>query len=327
ACAPAILSRCASMISIGGRPRCQSEARADERRDYRCRKMPGLSSASETPRRGRPGILRVKRAYPSAYQKERGCLHRAERYPEGRDRCTHQGRTSTPTFGCDSHAAGRRHAGYGRCRAASSLAGYDGALRQGQRHDAAADRAALAGRLAMLSRDLARYVDQKRSLGFKFESQNFVLCSFVRFAYARGVRYIRIVRVLQWAGQAPSPEHARTRLLMVRRFALALHAENARHQVPARDALGQANAKRRTPYIYSADEIERLLRAAAALPPAQSSRPIVYVTLLGLIAATGVRIAEALVLQLDDITADGLIIRESKFHKTRLLPLHVTTRN
>lgn len=178
----------------------------------------------------------------------------------------------------------------------------------------------------MLSRDLARYVDQKRSLGFEFQSQSIVLSSFVRFAKERGDRYIRNARVLAWAARAPSPKHRRARLLMVRRFALALHAENARHQVPARDALGQANAKRRPPYIYSPDEIERLLCAAAALPPADSIRPIVYVTLLGLIAATGIRIAEGLALQLDDITADGLIIRESKFHKTRLLPLHVTTR-
>jgi integrase len=51
-----------------------------------------------------------------------------------------------------------------------------------------------------------------------------------------------------------------------------------------------------------------------------------YATLLGLIAATGIRIAEALALQLDDVTTDGLVIRESKFRKSRLLPLHATTR-
>jgi integrase len=178
----------------------------------------------------------------------------------------------------------------------------------------------------MLSRDLARYVDQKRSLGFKFQSQNIVLSSFVRFAEERGDRYIRNARVLAWAAQAPSPEHRRARLLTVRRFALVMHAENAHHQVPASDALGQASPKRRPPYIYSPHEVEQLLRAAAALLPADSNRPIMYVTLLGLIAATGIRIAEALALQLDDVTADGLVIRESKFHKTRLLPLHTTTR-
>jgi hypothetical protein len=56
--------------------------------------------------------------------------------------------------------------------------------------------------------------------------------------------------VLAWAVEAPSPEQRRNRLLTVRRFALAMHAENPRHQVPAADALGHAVAKRRSPYIY-----------------------------------------------------------------------------
>jgi integrase len=178
----------------------------------------------------------------------------------------------------------------------------------------------------MLSRDLACYIDQKRSLGFKFHNQNILLRGSVRFAEERGDRYITSARVLAWAAGAPSPEHRRTRLLTVRRFALALHAENARHQIPQADALGRATSKRRPPYIYRSDEIVRLLRTAAALEPAGSIRPILYTTLLGLIASTGMRIAEALALQLDDVTADGLVIRETKFQKSRLLPLHATVR-
>ena len=123
-----------------------------------------------------------------------------------------------------------------------------------------------------------------------------------------------------------APEHRRSRLLTVRRFALAMHAENARHQVPAAEAVGRATTKRRAPYIYPPDEITRLLQAAAALEPTNSIRPIMYTTLLGLIAATGMRIAEALALQVDDVTADGLVIRETKFQKSRLLPLHETVR-
>jgi integrase len=176
----------------------------------------------------------------------------------------------------------------------------------------------------MLSRDLACYIDRKRSLGFKFHNQNVLLRGFVRFAEERGDRFISSARVLAWAARAPSPEHRRTRLLTVRRFALALHAENARHQIPQADALGRATPKRRPPYIYRSDEIVRLLRTAAALEPAGSIRPVLYTTLLGLIAATGMRIAEALALQLDDVTADGLVIRETKFQKSRLLPLHAT---
>ena len=178
----------------------------------------------------------------------------------------------------------------------------------------------------MLNQDLAKYVDRKRSLGFKFRSQHSLLRGFVAFAERGGDRHIKSARVLAWAAEAPSPEHRRNRLLTVRRFALAMHAETVRHQIPSRDALGRGNVKRRPPYIYTPDEIVRLLRAAAALKQTGSIRPIMYTTLLGLIAATGMRIAEALALQLDDVTADGLVIRETKFQKTRLLPLHATVR-
>ncbi len=176
----------------------------------------------------------------------------------------------------------------------------------------------------MLSRDLERYIDGRRSVGFKLRSQSVQLRSFVAFAEQHGDRYIKSARVLAWAAKAPSPEHRRNRLLMVRRFALAMRAENAGHQVPEAEALGRVTTKRRSPYIYAPDEIARLLGAAAALEPTGSFRPIMYKTLIGLIAATGLRIAEALALLIDDVTADGLVIRETKFHKSRLLPLHGT---
>jgi integrase len=177
----------------------------------------------------------------------------------------------------------------------------------------------------MLSQDLARYVDLQRSLGFKFRIQHILLKGFVAFAEKHGDRHIMSARVLAWAARAPSPEQCRNRLLTVRRFALAMHAEDEHHEVPAPDALGHATVKRRPPYIYAPDEVAELIRAAAALRPAGSMRPLIYVTLLGLLAATGMRISEALALQLGDMTADGLLIRETKFQKSRLLPLHPTT--
>ena len=119
----------------------------------------------------------------------------------------------------------------------------------------------------MLSGYLERYVDGKRSLGFKFGSQAVQLRSFVAFAEERGDKYVKSARVFAWAAEAPSPEHRRNRLLIVRRFALAVRAETARHQVPGAEALGHATAKRRLPYIYNPDEIGCLLRAASALEP------------------------------------------------------------
>jgi integrase len=176
----------------------------------------------------------------------------------------------------------------------------------------------------MLSQDLAQYVDRQRLLGFKFRIQSILLRNFVTFAEECGDRHIQSARVLEWAAKAPSPEQRHNRVLTVRRFALAMNAEDACHQIPAADALGHAAFKRQAPYIYTPGEIERLLHAAGALEPAGSIRPVMYTAIFGLIAATGMRVAEALALQLDDITADGLIIRETKYHKSRMLPLHAT---
>ena len=174
----------------------------------------------------------------------------------------------------------------------------------------------------MLSQDLTRYTDLHRSLGFKFRIQHSLLRNFVTYAEAQGDEFVRVDRVLDWAARAPSPPQRRNRLLTVRRFALAMQAEDARHEVPAADALGHGRFDRRTPHIYRPDEIARLMRSAAQLQPAGSIRPLMYSTLFGLLAATGMRISEALALRLEDITADGLIIRQTKFQKSRLLPLH-----
>jgi len=178
----------------------------------------------------------------------------------------------------------------------------------------------------MMRGDLARYVDLQCSMGFKFRVQHILLRGFVAHAEERGDRHIKTARVLEWAGLAPSPAQRRNRLLTVRRFALAMHAENTRHQIPASDAFGNAIARRRPPYIYKPGEIARLIQAASALNPADTLRPLMYSTLLGLLAATGMRISEALALQVNDITADGLLVRETKFQKSRLLPLHATAR-
>ena len=68
------------------------------------------------------------------------------------------------------------------------------------------------------------------------------------------------------------------------------------------------------------------MEAAASLGPRGTIRPLAYVSLFGLLAATGIRISEALALQLSDVVEDGLIINQTKFKKSRLVPLHSTAR-
>ena len=78
-------------------------------------------------------------------------------------------------------------------------------------------------------------------------------------------------------------------------------------------------------HIFTQDEIDRLLRAASQLTPTGSIRPVTYTALLSLIACTGLRVSEALKLDLSDLTEDGLLIRKTKFQKSRLVPLHEST--
>jgi integrase len=178
----------------------------------------------------------------------------------------------------------------------------------------------------MLRDDLARYVALHEVLGFKFRTQRILLRLFVLYAERHGDEVIKSDRVISWAIEAPSPEQRRNRLLTVRRFAIAMHAENSHNGAPAADALGRGLFRRSLPYIYSGDEIAQLMEAATSLGPSDTLRPLTYTTLFGLLAATGMRISEALALRFGDVTEDGLIINQTKFKKSRLVPLHDTTR-
>lgn len=177
----------------------------------------------------------------------------------------------------------------------------------------------------MLSTDMKRYVELHRAVGFKFHTQHQLLSSFAAFADAQGDEFVRIERALDWASRSSSPPQRRRRLLEVRRFALAMRHEDARYVVPAADAMGRASYRRRIAHIYTPVEITRLTQATVELGPTGSLRPLMYATLFGLLAATGLRISEALAMRLEDVTEDGLIIRQTKFHKSRLVPVHPTT--
>lgn len=177
----------------------------------------------------------------------------------------------------------------------------------------------------MLSDDVNRYVDLHRALGFKYRTQSGLLRNFAVFAETQGDETVQAQRVLEWAGQAPSPAQRRNRLLTVRRFACAMQAEDDRHQIPPANAFGRVGFKSRMPHIFTPEEIAVILTAAGQLTPEGSIRPAAYATLFALLVTTGLRSSEALALTLEDISEDGLIIQETKFRKSRLVPLHETT--
>jgi integrase len=100
-------------------------------------------------------------------------------------------------------------------------------------------------------------------------------------------------------------------------------AEDSRHELPPSRHFGYRKT-RPLPHIYSREEVLRLMDTALKFGPQDSLHPQSLATLIGLLAATGLRISEALALQFSDVTPNGLLIRKTKFQKTRLVPLHHT---
>jgi integrase len=178
----------------------------------------------------------------------------------------------------------------------------------------------------MLSAAVNSHIELYRSMGFKYRVQAYMLRSFAAFAERQSELFIRTETVLKWAASAPSVRQRYDRLLIIRRLACALKAEDERHEVPPSDVFGRAPKRRRTCHIFTQDEINCLLRSAGQLSARRSIRPVTYIALLSLIVATGLRVSEALKLQMSDITDDGLLIRETKFQKNRLVPLHPSAR-
>jgi len=99
--------------------------------------------------------------------------------------------------------------------------------------------------------------------------------------------------------------------------------EEPRHEIPPKGVFG-FRKKRRIPFIFTNEDVNRLLLAAAELDPQDSLRPHTYSTLFALLITTGLRISEALALKFDDVVPDGLIVRRTKFQKSRFVPLHET---
>jgi integrase/recombinase XerD len=184
----------------------------------------------------------------------------------------------------------------------------------------------VAGGVAVLTDDLERYIEVRQAAGHTYKRGAQALRLYGRFAEARGDTHVRTATVLEWAAAASSPLARHVRMRHVVQFARFQKAEDERHDVPPRDAFA-TTWRRPLPYIYSSNEVSRLLAAADALRLARKYplRRDVYRTLIGLIAVTGLRRSEALDLRLSDVSPDGVLtVRRTKFRKSRLVPLHPT---
>jgi integrase len=172
-------------------------------------------------------------------------------------------------------------------------------------------------------RAIETYLTLRRAAGFAMSNAEYLLKSFAACAAERGQTHVQAQTAIDWAALGPTVAQRDARLRAVCRFVRHVLVEDERHELPPANYFG-ARKRRRPPHIYSADEINRLVEAALQLRPKGSLRPLTHATVIALLSATGLRISEALKLTVADVTRDGLLIRETKFRKTRLVPLHDT---
>jgi integrase len=177
---------------------------------------------------------------------------------------------------------------------------------------------------------LEAFLALENALGSPVRTRERLLRDFVDFIEALGIGGPITAQVaFDWACAASERRGISgqaARLSVVRRFLLHLSAAIPATEVP--DASLVARPRRRRPFLFSAEEIRLLLKAALSLGPAASLRPYTVSTLIGLLASAGLRASEALHLTGEDVLleldAPRLEIRQTKFRKSRLVPIHAT---
>ena len=172
------------------------------------------------------------------------------------------------------------------------------------------------------------YLKLRRGLGTKLLGSDGIFRSFADFADREGVSHVTTDLVLRWVntqtGVQPITQAGRFHL--VRRFAVWQSAIDPHTEVPPRDLLPE-QPRRQPPYIYSSREIEQIIQAARCLPPPTALKRHTYATIYALLSVTGMRSSEALALDRNDVELEAgvLQIRNTKFGKSRLVPVHEST--
>jgi integrase len=180
--------------------------------------------------------------------------------------------------------------------------------------------------MSTLADAVKEYLELRRGLGYKLEREGRLLPDFADFLERDGGSYITVERALRWAtaSATATPQWWVTRLGMVRQLAKYLAALDPRTEVPSPRLLPKRTREKLPPYLYTDEEVQALMRAAQTL---HGLKGVTYATLLGLLATTGMRVGEALRLDRSDVhwREQVLLIRHSKFGKSRELPLHPST--
>ncbi len=176
-----------------------------------------------------------------------------------------------------------------------------------------------------LDQHVEDYLQLRRSLGFKLESAGYLLPQFVAYLETAGAATLTSELAIGWARQPvhARPNHWAQRLAVARGFSRYLQTIIPATEVPPAGVF-PTQRHRPTPYLWSPHDIGRLLEQARTLRP--PLRAATNETLFGLLATTGMRIGEAIGLERGDIDFDAgvITIRQAKFDRMRLVPLHPT---
>ena len=180
--------------------------------------------------------------------------------------------------------------------------------------------------MSALHTELDRYLAIRRALGFKLARAELLLAQFLRYLETIGADTITTENAMAWAMLPANGSSSwwGQRLSVVRAFARHLHVIDPVHEVPPAGLL-PARSPRAVPYLYSDADIAALMAAARQLR--SPLRAATFETLVGLLAVSGLRIGEALRLDRDDVDLDDgvLHVRQTKFGKSREVPLHAST--
>lgn len=181
---------------------------------------------------------------------------------------------------------------------------------------------------ADLENHLERYLELRRALGFEMRVEGRLLRDFLTFLQGRTLGESLIAQAaVEWASSRGGPNWQSKRLSMARCFLVHLRAHLPGVLIPTPGVI--PCGVRPTPYIYSEAQIAALMKEANALKPTGSLRPHTYATLIGLLASCGLRPGEAVRLRDADVEMDAtpprLVIRETKFRKSRLVPVDSST--
>ena len=182
--------------------------------------------------------------------------------------------------------------------------------------------------MSALGEHVEAYLRARRALGVKLERHGRLLPELVDYLEAAGATTITRELAISWA-RLPArahPRHWAARLSIARGFAAYLQTIDVATEVPPAGVFA-VRYQRPTPYLWSPEDIRRLLAGASELRPALKAAS--YEALFGLLAVSGMRLGEAIALEPDDVDLEGGVVtiraRTAKLERARLVPLHPTT--